>query len=126
MEGKSCGRVSEAFEHTEVRPTARRMAISDIQREADPELDQGLARRLRSSGRTEHCSWPRQGEGAGVGETGVVAGSMGLFREASLSVERMISISGCFFTNKGDCTGLVVMYRIAFVCSKGPHAEATR
>jgi len=34
---------------------------------------------------------------------------MGPFGEASLGVERMISISECFY-EQGDCTGLVVIY----------------
>jgi len=54
----------------------------------------------------------------------VVGRSMGPFGEVSLDVERMISISGCFY-EQGNSTGLVVIYRIAFVRSMVSQAEAT-
>ena len=47
---------------------------------------------------------------------------MGPFGEASFGVGRMTSISGRFY-EQGDCTSLVVIYRIAFVCSKDPQAQ---
>ena len=100
------------------------MAISDIQREDDPKLDQGFAWRRHSSDRPELCSRPRQREGARAGEAGVVGRSMGPFGEVSLGFERMISISGCFY-GQGDSTGLVVICRIAFVHSMVPQAETT-
>lgn len=44
---------------------------------------------------------------------------------ASVGVGRMISGSGSFY-EQGDYTGLVVSYRIAFVCCKIPQDEAPR
>jgi len=82
--------------------TSSGATISDIQCEDGHELDQELTRQWYSSDCSEPCSRPRQGEGFGTGEAGVVGGSLGTFAE-ELGVR---GVTRGYFTLPTDCAGL--------------------
>ena len=76
-------RVQQAPEYTSVRPKTCRGAVSDIQREDGPKLDQGVAGRRLDFNCSELCGRPCQGEGFGAREARLVGEPLGSFGEAS-------------------------------------------